>query len=169
MTDIFILRKIPAIKRSYLFIEAASWSKLLGARLLPLGSRVRVSVIPCGFRGRRNGVCVGFSRVSLIFHYHKFHSTISPYLSHLFRFISFHKSLWCCDRPPPLLFTDFQIASYSSTRPSVLHELRMVFILSVCWNHEWKIPVWNHSQSFHKYPLNILAHTINISWKKFTT
>ena len=42
--------------------EAASWRKRLGARLPPLGSRVRVSVSPCGFRGGRNGVWVGFSR-----------------------------------------------------------------------------------------------------------
>ena len=43
-------------------MEAASWRKRLGARLPPLGSRVHVSVPPCGFRGGRNGVWVGFSR-----------------------------------------------------------------------------------------------------------
>ena len=41
---------------------AASWRKQLGARLPPLGSRVCISVPPCGFRGGRNGVWVGFSR-----------------------------------------------------------------------------------------------------------
>ena len=41
---------------------AASWCKRLGARLPPLGSRVRDSATPCGFRGGRNGVWVGFSR-----------------------------------------------------------------------------------------------------------
>ena len=41
---------------------AASWRKRLDARLPPLGSRVRVSVTPCGFRCGRNGVWVGFSR-----------------------------------------------------------------------------------------------------------
>ena len=41
---------------------AASWRKRLDDRLSPLGSRVRVSVTPCGFRGGRNGVWVGFSR-----------------------------------------------------------------------------------------------------------
>ena len=48
---------------SYGFIDivAASWRKRLGARLPPLGSRVRVSVPLCGFRGGRNGVWVGFS------------------------------------------------------------------------------------------------------------
>ena len=45
----------------YIYI-AASWRKRLGARLPPLGSRVRVSVSPCGFRGGRIGVWVGFSR-----------------------------------------------------------------------------------------------------------
>ena len=41
---------------------AASWRKRLDARLPPLGSRVRVSVSPCGFRGGRKWVWVGFSR-----------------------------------------------------------------------------------------------------------
>ena len=41
---------------------AASWCKWLGARLPPLGSRVCVSVSPCGFRCGWNGVWVGFSR-----------------------------------------------------------------------------------------------------------
>ena len=56
-----------------------------GASLPPLGSWVRISVTPCGFRGGRNGVWVGFSP---IFPYHKFHSTISPHLSISFHFIS---------------------------------------------------------------------------------
>ena len=43
------------------FLRAAWWRKRLGARLPPLGSRVRVSVTPCGFRGGRNEVWVGFS------------------------------------------------------------------------------------------------------------
>ena len=46
----------------FLKVQAASWRKRLGARLPPLGSRVRGSVTPCGFRGGRNGVQVGFSR-----------------------------------------------------------------------------------------------------------
>ena len=41
---------------------AASWRKRLDARLPSLGSRVHISVTPCGFRGGRNGVWVGFSR-----------------------------------------------------------------------------------------------------------
>ena len=67
--------------------KAASWLKRLGARIPPLGSRVRVSVTPCGFRDGRNGVWVGFSRVTPLFPYHKFHSTISPHSSISFNFI----------------------------------------------------------------------------------
>ena len=40
----------------------APWPKRLDACLPPLGSRVRVLVTPCGFRGKRNSVCVGFYR-----------------------------------------------------------------------------------------------------------
>ena len=65
-----------------------SWRKRLDARLPLLGSRVRISVTPCGFRGGRNGVWVGFLGVSPVFPYHKFHSTISPHSSHTFSFIS---------------------------------------------------------------------------------
>ena len=64
------------------------WRKRLGARLPPLGSRVCVSVTPCGFRGGRNGVWVGFLGVSPVFPYHNFHSTISPHSSHPFQSIS---------------------------------------------------------------------------------
>ena len=66
---------------------AASWRKRLGARLPPLGYRVRVSVPPCGFHGGRNGVWVGFSRGFSRFplpqiSFHHFSTLIS--------FISFH-------------------------------------------------------------------------------
>ena len=54
-------------------------------RLL-LEPRVCVFVNPCGLGGR-NRVCVGFLGVSLVFPYHKFHSTIFPHSSHSFRFI----------------------------------------------------------------------------------
>ena len=68
-------------------MEAASWLKRLGARLPPLGPRVRVSVPPCGFRGGRTGVWVGFSRSFSRFplpqiSFHHFSTLIS--------FISFH-------------------------------------------------------------------------------
>ena len=48
-------------------------------------SRVRVSIIPCGFRNERNGIWVSFPRV---FPYQKFHSTIFPYSCPSFNFIS---------------------------------------------------------------------------------
>ena len=66
--------------------RAASWCKRLDARLPPLGSRVRVSVPPCGFRGGRNGVCVGFSRGFSCFPLQHF---IPPFLHNLSS-ISFH-------------------------------------------------------------------------------
>ena len=51
---------------SFLYGNKDIWrprgARRLGARLPPLGSRVRVSVTPCRFRGGRNGVWVGFSR-----------------------------------------------------------------------------------------------------------
>ena len=46
----------------YPYLLAASWRKRLAARVPPLGSRVRVSVPPCGFHGGQNKVWVGFSR-----------------------------------------------------------------------------------------------------------
>ena len=77
-------------------------------------------------------VWIGFSRGSSVFPNYKFHSTISPNSYHPYRFISFHQSLWLCDRrgrPPPLLCTDIQyrgvIASNPSIRPYNWHELRI--------------------------------------------
>ena len=70
-----------------IILAAASWHKRLGARLPPLGSWVRVSVPPCGFRGGRNGVWVGFSRGF-------FHFSLPPisfhHFSTLISSISFH-------------------------------------------------------------------------------
>ena len=62
--------------------RAASWRKRLDARLPALGSRVRVSVTPCGFRGGRNEIWVGFSRGFSRFHlpqisFHHFSTLIS--------------------------------------------------------------------------------------------
>ena len=59
MSLIYLPLCITVIK---LLFCAASWRKRLDARLPPLGSRVRVSVPPYGFRDGRNGVWVGFSR-----------------------------------------------------------------------------------------------------------
>ena len=47
---------------AFFTFERHSWRKWLGTCLPPLGSRVRISVSPCGFRGGRNRVWVGFSR-----------------------------------------------------------------------------------------------------------
>ena len=119
-------------------MKAASWRKRLGARLPPLGSRVRVSVTPCGFRGGGNGVWVGFSRgfsrfllPQISFHYFSTHT-------HLIHFVLFHQPLWWCvrrGRPAPLLLTDLYyrgfIASHPSTRPYVGHELRIFIYLSM--------------------------------------
>ena len=70
--------------------------KRLAARLPPLGSRVRVSVALCGFRGGQNVVWIGFSPDFSRLPQHKFHSTISPHSSHSFRFILFHFMSPCC-------------------------------------------------------------------------
>ena len=68
--------------------QAASWRKRLGAHLPPLGSRVRVSVTPCGFRGGRNGVWVGFSRGFSRFPLPQISFHFSPHSSHPFCSIS---------------------------------------------------------------------------------
>ena len=70
--------------------HAASWRKRLDARLPPLGSRVRVSVPPCGFRGGRNGVWAGFSRGFSRFplpqiSFHNFSTLISSISFHFIR------------------------------------------------------------------------------------
>ena len=57
-----LIPKIYNYKYEFWYNRGGSWRKRLGARLPPLGSRVRVSVTPCGFNGGRNGVWVGFSR-----------------------------------------------------------------------------------------------------------
>ena len=85
----------------------ASQHKQLTARLPPLGSRVHVSVTPCGFHGQ-NSVWVGFLRISLVFHYHKFSNFIPPFLhTQLIHFISLATAIvrqaWL---PAPLLFND---------------------------------------------------------------
>ena len=76
------------------YFNAASWHKRLDALLPPLGSRVRVSVTPGGFRGGRNGVWVGFSRGFSHFplpqiSFHHFSTLISS--------ISFHFIISPCD------------------------------------------------------------------------
>ena len=90
-------------------IEVASWRKRLDARLPPLGFRLRFLITPCGFCVGRNGVWVGFPRVSLVILYQKFYSTTSPHSSIKFHYIT--SASWWCDRrgrPVHLLITDFQ-------------------------------------------------------------
>ena len=91
---------------------AAPWRKQLDARILPIGSRVSFSVTPCGFRGGRNGVWIGFfSRGFSRFPLPEFHSIISPHSSRSFGFIPFHPPLWWCvrrDLLASLQFTDLQ-------------------------------------------------------------
>ena len=85
----------------YLLFQVAPWRKRLGALLPPLGSRVLISVTPCG-----ETVWVAFS----IFLFSP-HSITSPHSSNSFRFISFHPLLWWCvsrDRPVSLLAIDLQ-------------------------------------------------------------
>ena len=110
----------------YIYIMATSWRKRLGARLPPLGSRVRVSVTPCGFRGGRNEIWVGFSRgfsrlplPQLSFHH----------FSTLTSSISFH-FIRPCDGASGVVgrhpcYSRGFIASHPSTRPCVGHELRI--------------------------------------------
>ena len=86
---------------SKIFYRRLRWLKRLDSRLLTMGTRVRVSVTPCGFRSWRNGVWVGFFGVYLVFPCHKYRSIISPHSSHSFRFIPFHPPLWWCFRRHP--------------------------------------------------------------------
>ena len=85
--------------------RAASWRKRLGSRLPPLGSRVRVSVTPCGWAKQGLGrFFSGFLPFSPTTNF------IPPFLhSHLIHLVSFHQPLWWCvrrGRPAPLLLTD---------------------------------------------------------------
>ena len=112
--------------------KGASWRRQLGALLPPLGSRVRVSVTPCGFRGGRKGVWVGLSRGFSRFplpqiSFHHFSTLIS---SITFHFISpCDGALGVVGRHPSdsrtYIYRGF-IASHPSTRPCVGYELRIL-------------------------------------------
>ena len=114
--------------------EAASWRKRLGARLPPLGSRVRVLVPPRGFRGGRNGVWVGFSRGFSRF---PLPQISFDHFSTLISSISFHV-IRPCDGASgvvgrhPCYSRIYNISSHPSTRPCVGHELR-IFIVEDCF------------------------------------
>ena len=110
--------------------EEAWGRKRLDASLPSLRSRFRVSVIPCGFHGRRNGVWVrflGFLPFSLAINF------ITPFLhTHLIHLVSFH-FIHPCDGASgvvgrhPRYSKTFKyrgfIASHPSTRHRVGHNL----------------------------------------------
>ena len=109
--------------------KAASWRKRLGARLPPPGSRVRASVPPCGFRGGRNGVWVGFSRGFSCFplppiSFHHFSTLISS--------VSFHPPLWWCvrrGRPDPCYSRTYNLGASSHLIP------RPDLVLDTSWGY----------------------------------
>ena len=83
----------------------------------------------------KRGLCRFFSGFLLFFPYHKFHSTISPYSSHPFRFISsalvMVRQAWSAGTLAthgPIMYRGF-IASHPLTWPCVGHELRIFYIL----------------------------------------
>ena len=63
---------------------------VISLRRSPLTAEIPSSRLgrPCGFRGGRNWVSVGFSRGFSRFPYREFHSTNLSTLSHAFSFIS---------------------------------------------------------------------------------
>ena len=69
-------------------LEETPWRMRLNARLPPLGSRVLVMVTPCGFRGRRKEVWVGFSGFLPFSPATKFISLFID--THLINFATFH-------------------------------------------------------------------------------
>ena len=120
-------------------MEAASWCKRLGARLPPLGSRVRVSVTPCGFRGVQNGVWVGFSWGFSHFplpqiSFHHFSTLIS---SILFHFIS------PCDGASGVVGRH---PCYSRTYISGLHRISSLDP-TLCWTRVEDILIGNGNSS----------------------
>ena len=114
----------------------ASWRKRLGARLPPLGSRVRVSFTPCGFRGGRNGVWVGFSRGFSRFplpqiSFHHFSTLISSISFHFIRHCNGASGV--VGRHPCHSRTyNIGASSHPSTRPCVGHELRIFIFIKLC-------------------------------------
>ena len=120
----------------------ASWRKRLGARLPPLGSRVRVSVTSCGFRGGRNRVWVGFSRGFSRFplpqiSFHHFSTPISS--------ISFHFISPCDDASGvvgrhPCYSRTYNIGASSPLIPRP----------DLCVGHELRIFIYKHSNYCEK-------------------
>ena len=121
----------------------ASWRMRLGARLPLLGSRVRVSVTPCGFRGGRNGVWVGFSRGFSSFpvpqiSFHHFSTLISS--------ISFH-FIHPCDGASgmvgrnPCYSRTYNIgaSSHLIPRPDLVLDTSWGYLFMSFFNVFWKI------------------------------
>ena len=115
---------------------AASWHKWLGTRLSLLESQICISVTPCGFHGGQNRAWVGFLRGFLPFS--PTTNFIPPFFyTHLIHFVSFH-SIRPCDGVTGMVsgilaihrssIKRDSIASQSSTRPFVGHELRIIII-----------------------------------------
>ena len=114
----------------------ALWRKRLGAHLPLLGSQVHVSVPPCGFRGGRNGVWVGFTRGFSRFpvpqiSFHHFSTLISC--------ISFH-FISSCDgasgvvgRHPCYSWTyNIGASSHLIPRPDLVLDTKWGYVLYVC-------------------------------------
>ena len=103
----------------------AHYAACIKNNLPPLGSRVRVSITPCGFRSGRKRVRVGFSR--------GFSRLLLPQISfhHFFTLISFHPPQWWYVRHPCysqiFKYRGF-IPSHPLTRPCVGHELKTYYI-----------------------------------------
>ena len=140
----------------YLFNEEAPWRKRLDARLPQLGSRVLVSVTPCGFCGGRNGV-------------------IPPFLhTHLIHFL-FHKPLWWCERsgrPASFLFTDIQYRGIFALRrffiywPSctlinitIHRRINMVLTDNIYVSND----IWRQMQAYLNFSENRTHYTISQS------
>ena len=113
--------------------------KRLGARLPPVGSRVRISVPSWKFRDGRNGVWVGFSRGFSCFPQPQilFHHFFTLILSISFHFISSAPAMarQACSAGTfaihwPSIYGF--IASHPSTRPCVGHELSMLLLGLKC-------------------------------------
>ena len=141
---------------------AASWRKRLGARLPPLGSRVRVSVPPCGFRGGRNEVWVGFSRGFSRFplppiSFHHFSTLIS--------FISFHFIRPCDGASGVVGRHPCYSRTYNVEASSHLISRRDL-VLDTSWGYKWFsiCRIWDQFSTMNILT-NILAFIISISLK----
>ena len=134
---------------------AASWRKRLGARLPPLGSRVRVLVPPCGFRGGQNEVWVGFSRGFSHFplpqiSFHHFFTLISS--------ISLH-FICPCDgatgvvgrHPCYSLTYNIGASSHLIPRPDLVLDTSWGYYYNVKYFNDWKFILWYSFYYSHRW------------------